>query len=86
MKSKSEEDQDSDEAAAQNTEVAPAVETVSDEDSSSELNESRWSVISFEKCEASSLTYDEAARKLKKLSKAGLSGLCIVADEVSERI
>ena len=68
MKTKKEKSQESDEAAAvQNKEIAPAAKAAS-EDFSSELNEPRWSVVSFEKLEAKNLTYDEAVRKLKKFS------------------
>ncbi len=87
MKTKKEESQESDEAAtAQNTEIAPAAEAVSDENFSSELNEPLWSVISFEKLEAKNLTYDEAAQKLKKFAAEGVSGLCIVTDEAAAKI
>lgn len=51
-----------------------------------ELRESRWSVISFEKCEANSLTYAEAEQKLAELLAQKVSGLCIVTDEVAGRI
>ena len=45
-----------------------------------------WSVISFEKCEASGLTYTEAEQKLSELDAQKFSGLCIVTDEVAARI
>ena len=51
-----------------------------------ELRESRWSVISFEKCEANNLTYAEAEQKLGELLAQKVSGLCIVTDAVAERI
>ncbi len=87
MKIKKEKTQESDEAAtAQDTENAPAVESVSDEVFSSELNKQRWSVVSFEICITSSLTYDEAAQKLKELAANKVSGLCIITDEAAERI
>lgn len=87
MKTKKEKSQKSDEAAAvQNTKIAPAAKAASDEDFSSELNELRWSVVSFEKLEAKNLTYDEAARKLKKFAAKKNSGLCIITDEAAARI
>ncbi len=87
MKIESEENQKSDEAAtAQNTEIAPAVEAVSDENSPSELNEPRWSVISFENCIAGNLTYNKAVQKLNELAANNISGLCIVTDETGERV
>lgn len=66
-------------------EVAPANED-SSENLSSELNESRWSVITFESCAVSGLTYNEASHWMKMLAEQGLSGLCIVTDEAANRI
>lgn len=87
MKTKKEKIQESDEAAtAQNQQTAPAAEAASDEDFSSELNEPRWSVVSFDKLEAKNLTYDEAAQKLKEFAAAKISGLCIITDEAAARI
>ncbi|MGI8642429.1 MAG: hypothetical protein ACR2MG_21070 [Pyrinomonadaceae bacterium] len=87
MKTKKEKTQESDEAAtAQNTEIAPAVEAVSDEDFPGELNQPRWSVVSFETCIANSLTYDEATQKLKGLAAKKVSGLCLITDEAANRI
>lgn len=51
-----------------------------------ELREAIWSVISFEKCEASGLTYTEAEQKLSELEAQKVSGLCIVTDETAARI
>ena len=51
----------------------------------SELLESRWSVISFEKCEASGLTYAAALQTMDELESNKISGLCIVTDEAAER-
>ena len=51
-----------------------------------ELRESRWSVISFEKCEENNLTYAKAEQKLAQLLAQKVSGLCIVTNEVAERI
>lgn len=56
------------------------------EDFSSELREPRWSVVSFETCMAKNLTYAEAEQKLGELEAAKVSGLCIVTDEVAERV
>ncbi len=87
MEIENEENQKSDETAtAQNIEIAPAVEAVSDENFPSELNEPRWSVISFEKCEATDLTYDKAARKLQKLAANNISGLCIVTNKAAQKV
>jgi hypothetical protein len=84
----SKENQKSDEAAtAQKTKVAPTTKTASsDEDFSSELNAPKWSVVSFETCLASSLTYDGAMKKMKQLKAKKISGLCIITDEAAKRI
>jgi hypothetical protein len=52
----------------------------------SELDERRWSVISFERREGSGLNYDEAVRLLAELDSRKVSGLCILADEAAARI
>jgi len=54
--------------------------------SESELDLPIWSVISFEQCEASGLTYNEATEKLKELEREQITGLCIVTDEAAERV
>ena len=51
-----------------------------------ELGEPRWSVVSFETCVAKNLTYTEAEQKMRQLEEANVSGLCIVTDEVAERV
>ncbi len=51
-----------------------------------ELNEARWSVVSFEKCVAKNLTYAAAEKKLAKLEAGKIAGLCIVSDETAARI
>ena len=53
---------------------------------SNELRLPIWSVISFEKREAGSLTYAQAEEKLAELEAQKVSGLCIVTDEVAARI
>lgn len=52
----------------------------------SELAQPRWSVISFDKLEASGILYAEAVSILETLDKKGVSGLCIIADEAAERV
>ena len=56
------------------------------EDFPAELRLPVWSVISFEKCEASGLTYAQAEQKQSELEAQNVSGLCIVTDEVAARI
>ena len=52
----------------------------------SELMEPRWAVISFDRAEATGLTYPAAVAKLAELDAAGIAGLCVVADEVARRV
>ena len=51
-----------------------------------ELREAMWSVVSFDRCEASGLTYAQAEQKLGELQMQKVSGLCIVTDETAARI
>jgi len=53
---------------------------------SSEMDEPRWSVVSFEKRAAQNLTYAEAVEKLKQLAAQKVSGLCIITDDAAARI
>lgn len=52
----------------------------------SEINEPRWSVVSFERRAAQNLTYAEAVEKLNELARQKVSGLCIITDEAAARI
>ena len=52
----------------------------------SELDQQLWSVISFEKCETSGLTYSEAMAKLNDLERRDIAGLCIVTNDVAARL
>lgn len=56
------------------------------ENSASEINEPRWSVVTFEKRAAQNLTYSEAVEKLKQLAAEKVAGLCIITDEAATRI
>lgn len=51
-----------------------------------ELREARWSVISFDKCEARNLTYEQAEQKIAELEAQKFSGLCVVTDEVAAKM
>jgi hypothetical protein len=51
-----------------------------------ELNEARWSVVSFDKMEAAGLSYVEASALMVKLDSYGVTGLCIVTDEAALRM
>ena len=52
----------------------------------SELDEPRWSVVSFERCETSHLTFADARKKLSELEAAKIAGLCVVTYEVATRV
>ena len=52
----------------------------------SELDEPIWSVISFERVEATRLRYDEADSMVSELEDRGVPGLCIVTNEAASRI
>ncbi len=53
---------------------------------SSELNESRWSIVTFAGVAARGLAHAEALKYLENLDKQNVSGLCIVTDEAAARI
>lgn len=87
MKPENQENRKSEKAAsARKTKVAPAKKAASNKDFTSELNSSHWSVVSFETCLASGLTYDIAAKKMKRFTAKKISGLCIITDEAASRI
>jgi hypothetical protein len=65
--------------------VAPA-SGVSIDDTASELNEPRWSVVSFDKREATGLTYTQAEAKMDELLGQRVYGLCIVTDSAGEKV
>ena len=52
----------------------------------SELDLPMWSVVSFDKCEASGLTYAAASKLMAEKEAARVYGLCIVTDEAAERV
>ena len=52
----------------------------------SELESPIWSVISFERVEATGLDYDSAARLLAELESKKVAGLCIVSNDAAARI
>ena len=53
---------------------------------SSELDLPIWSVVSFDRCEASGLTFAEASKKLAELETQKIAGLCLITDEAASRI
>jgi hypothetical protein len=52
----------------------------------SDLDEPVWSVVSFDTCEASGLSYRSAVQLLAEKEAAGVYGLCIVTDDAARRI
>jgi len=53
--------------------------------SANELQQTIWSVISFDRYEAAGLTYVAALRKLEELENRSIAGLCIVTDQAAAR-
>jgi len=52
----------------------------------SELDEPIWALVSFERCEATELTFNEVVQKLAELESQKIAGLCIVTSEAAARI
>ena len=48
-----------------------------------ELDEPRWSVVSFDKVEAGGLTYAQASVLMNELDSRGVAGLCTVTDDAA---
>ena len=55
-------------------------------EAASELDLPQWSVVSFDACEASGLTYHDAAKLMAEKDAAGVYGLCIITDEAASRV
>ena len=51
-----------------------------------ELEQPRWSVVSFDQMEAGGLTHLQASKLMGELDSHGVAGLCIVTDEAAERM
>ena len=66
--------------------MSEAAEKKESEINASELDSQLWSVVSFDKSEASGLTYHAAAALMAEKEAAGVYGLCIVTDEAASRI
>ncbi len=54
--------------------------------SHSELDETSWSVVSFDQIEAGGLTYRQASELMQLLDSHGTSGLCLVTDKAASRM
>lgn len=52
----------------------------------SELGLRFWSVISFDRCLASNLTYPEAVEEMDRHRQENVNGLCIVTDHATARL
>ena len=65
---------------------AETVQTQTLTELSSELESPVWSVISFERVEASGLDRDSAAKLTSELDAKGVAGLCIVTNHVASRV
>ncbi len=51
-----------------------------------ELDEPRWSVVSFDKMEAGGLSYTQASALMRELDSHGVTGLCVITDEAASRM
>ena len=60
-------------------------EQVFPHDPQSELEETRWAILSFDRIEATGLTYPQAAHWINELELQGKTGLCLVTDEAAAR-
>ena len=60
--------------------------TKREKNNESELSELRWSVVTFERCAAKNLSYEQAEQTLRELSARKISGLCIITDEAAEKV
>lgn len=60
-------------------------EAVQEQETTNELEEPRWAVISFERCEGSGLTYPQAASLIKELESRKIAGLALVTDEAASK-
>ena len=55
-------------------------------ESLNELQRKIWAVVSFEKCEKTDLTYEEAVAEMERLKAEKISGLCIITAESAANI
>ncbi len=77
--------EDDDMQTAQENGVAPAEREFSDAVKSG-FSAPIWSVVTFENCAASGLTYEEAMARMAELRTEHVSGLCIVTDDAAARL
>jgi len=67
------------------TQTTPQAER-SGETGVNELGMGNWAVISFERCEATGLTYPQAVEKMRELESRRVTGLCLVTAETAARL
>jgi hypothetical protein len=51
-----------------------------------ELNEKLWAVLSERGCEASGLTYAQAAELMRRLMRERISGLSVITNAAARRV
>ncbi|HEX8845247.1 MAG TPA: hypothetical protein VF791_11415 [Pyrinomonadaceae bacterium] len=51
-----------------------------------ELSEELWAVLSERGCEASSLSYAQAAELMRRLKRERVSGLCVITNDAARRV
>ena len=51
-----------------------------------DLDQPRWSLVSFERIEAGGLTYNQAVALMAELDNHGIPGLCIITDQAASRL
>lgn len=51
-----------------------------------DLNDARWSLVSFDRREAGGLTYAQAVHLMSELDALDVPGLCIVTDEAAGKL
>ncbi|MCO6509522.1 MAG: hypothetical protein J5I65_01910 [Aridibacter famidurans] len=56
------------------------------EEETNDLREPLWAVVAFDGAIAKGLTYDEAVGKIGEFSEDEKPGLCVVTNEVAERM
>lgn len=65
--------------------IPKEAEANNEADLSSEMDAPAWAVVSFDECAASSLTYEEAAKLVAKLSN-DVNALCIVTNDAAQKM
>lgn len=66
--------------------IDPETGNVAPLGSDCELDEPRWSVVSFDKMEAGGLSYARASALMNELDSHGVTGLCVITDEAASRM